>query len=108
MTNNSLTIDRIFWALGDPTRFAIIEQLASKSASVSELAKPFDMALSTFMQHLGVLESVGLVYSNKQGRIRTCALNEQKMEDIEAWLKAQRTLWDNRFDSLDDLISNRG
>ncbi len=78
MNSDSLSMDCLFRARGDPTGSAIVEQLAGRAASISELAQPFDMALSTFMQHLGVLETVGLVSSSKLGRVRTCSLNEEK------------------------------
>lgn len=104
MPNRSISLDRVFWALGDPTRFAIIEQLARCPASVSELAKPFKMALPTFMQHLGVLEKYELVTSIKKVRVRTCSLNEARMEEIKGWLDTQRVLWNARFDALDEYL----
>ena len=66
-----LSIEGLFYALGDPTRRAVVERLSRGPASVSELAGRFDMALPSFTQHLGVLEQGGLVRSEKKGRVRT-------------------------------------
>lgn len=104
MANYSPTLDRIFWALGDPTRFAIVESLARQSASVSELAKPFKMALPTFMQHIGVLEACELITTKKQGRVRTCTLNNKKIAEVDAWFLAQQAIWGSRLDALEKLL----
>ena len=102
MTNQQLT--RVFQALTDPTRRAVLERLARGPAPVSELARPFKMALPSFVQHLGVLEDCGLVRSTKQGRVRTYTIAPQKLKDAEHWLSAQRAQWERRLDSLDDFL----
>lgn len=89
MPKQSLPLDRVFWALGDPTRFAIVERLAQQSSSVSDLAKPFTMALPTFLQHLKILEKNGLVTTRKTGRVRTCTLNVAKIDEVRGWLEIQ-------------------
>ncbi len=104
MPNHRIPLDRVFWALGDPTRFAIVEQLARQPASISELAKPFDMALPSFMQHIGILEKCELVTSSKKGRVRMCTLNSKKIEEADAWLEAQKQLWEKRLNALDKLL----
>jgi DNA-binding transcriptional ArsR family regulator len=104
MPNRSLPLDRVFWALGDPTRFAIIERLARQTASVSDLAKPFAMALPTFLQHLQILEKHGLVTSKKMGRVRTCALNGDKIDEVRSWLDIQEKQWAVRLNALDELL----
>jgi DNA-binding transcriptional ArsR family regulator len=104
MTNQSLPLDRVFWALGDPTRFAIIERLAEKPSSVSDLAKPFAMALPTFLQHLKVLEKHGLVTTKKMGRVRSCALNGAKIDEMRSWLDIQEKQWAVRLNALDKLL----
>lgn len=106
MANYSPPLDRVFWALGDPTRFAIIEQLARRSASVSELAKPFKMALPTFLKHIGVLEDCELITTQKQGRVRTCTLNNKKIAEVDAWVVAQQQIWGARLDALDKLLED--
>ena len=107
MTNYSTDLHRVFWALGDPTRFAIVESLARKSATVTELAEPFAMALPTFLQHLSVLERYGLIATRKTGRVRTCTLDYKKIGEAETWLAAQKNLWNARFDSLDKLLEKK-
>jgi len=102
MPNQQLT--RVFQALTDPTRRAVLEQLTRGPAPVSALAQPFHMALPSFMQHLDVLEECGLVRSKKQGRVRTYALSPQPLKAAEDWLSAQRAHWERRLDSLDDFL----
>ena len=86
-------LDRVFHALGDPTRRAVVSRLSTGRAAVSELARPFDMALPSFMQHLGVLEDCGLVRSRKVGRVRTYRLEQQPLKAAEHWMTEQRALW---------------
>ena len=102
MPNQELT--RVFQALTDPTRRAVLERLTRGPAPVSELAQPFRMALPSFVQHLQVLENCGLVRSNKQGRVRTFTLAPQQLEAAEHWLSAQRAHWGRRLDALDDFL----
>ena len=102
MPNQELT--RIFQALTDPTRRAVLERLTHGPAPVSELAQPFKMALPSFVQHLQVLEHSGLVRSKKQGRVRTYTLAPQPLKAAEHWLSAQRAHWERRLDALDDFL----
>jgi len=71
---------------------------------VSELARPFDIALPSFTQHLGVLEQCGLVRSRKVGRVRTYRLVPQPLKAAELWMVQQRALWERRLDQLDDYL----
>ena len=100
MTNDSDAIGHVFQALADPTRRAVIHQLGFGPASTKALAEPFDMALPSFMQHLGVLEDSGLITSQKVGRIRTWQIKEQQLSAVESWLEEQRSLWEARTDNL--------
>jgi len=93
--------DRVFRALADPTRRRVLERLARGPASVSELAKPFDMALPSFVAHLRVLEESGLVGSRKSGRVRTYHMEPAGLRHVEDWLARQRELWERRLDQLD-------
>src|SRR5271168_1994751 len=102
MPNQELT--RVFQALTDPTRRAVLERLTRGPAAVSELAQPFKMALPSFVQHLGVLEECGLVRSKKEGRVRTYTLAPPPLKAADNWLSAQRAHWDRRLDSLDDFL----
>jgi DNA-binding transcriptional ArsR family regulator len=101
MGNQSSQIDRVFGALSDATRRAIVMQLCAGEASVGELAKPFEMALPSVMKHIRILESSGLVSSRKNGRVRTCALQKEALGTIEVWLAAQREIWEQRLDRLE-------
>lgn len=100
MANYSVSLDAIFHALGDPTRRAVVHRLMAGGASVTELAAPFDMALPSFLRHLGVLERIGLVTSRKVGRVRTCHIQPGCLADAEAWLAEQRALWEARTDRM--------
>lgn len=104
MPNQSPHLDRIFKALADPTRRAVLERLGSGPAPMTELARPFGMALPSFSQHLDVLEDCGLVRSRKDGRVRTYKLAPKTLKAAEGWLAKQRTLWEKRLDQLDDYL----
>lgn len=104
MPNHSAQLDHVFQALGDPTRRAVLKRLSGGPAAVSELAQPFDMALPSFMQHLKVLESHGMVRSRKTGRVRTYRLAPQPLQAAERWMAQQRTLWERRLDQLDSYL----
>jgi DNA-binding transcriptional ArsR family regulator len=94
-------LDRVFRALGDPTRRAVLSRLTAGPAAVSELARGSGMALPSFAQHLDVLERCGLVRSRKVGRVRTYRLVPQPLKTAERWMAQQRALWERRLDQLD-------
>jgi DNA-binding transcriptional ArsR family regulator len=100
MDNNQTALDSVFHALADPTRRAVIQHLGRGAASVRDLAEPFDMALPSFMKHIGVLEASGLITSKKVGRIRTCKIKPKELAVAEKWLDEQRILWEGRVDRL--------
>lgn len=97
-------LDPVFRALAHPTRRAVVERLGHSPAATSELARPFRMALPSFMQHMDVLEECGLVRSWKHGRIRTWRLVPRPIEAAEGWLAEQRATWERRLDQLDDYL----
>jgi DNA-binding transcriptional ArsR family regulator len=101
-----LDLNRVFQALADPTRRAVLERLTSGPAPMSELAQPFNMALPSFSQHLDVLEKCGLVRSQKAGRVRTYQLEPQTLQVAEQWMTEQRTIWEARLNQLDDYLLN--
>ena len=101
MDNYLHRLDQAFGALADPTRRAIMARLAQGEASVGELARPFDMALPNLMKHIRVLETGGLVESEKQGRVRTCRLKPSGLKGVENWLAEQRAIWEARLDRLE-------
>jgi DNA-binding transcriptional ArsR family regulator len=97
-------ISRVFRALSDPTRRAVLAQLSLKPASMTELARPFKMALPSFAQHLTVLEECGVVRSHKEGRVRRYQLIPQPLAAAEDWMVAQRTIWAQRLDQLEEYV----
>jgi DNA-binding transcriptional ArsR family regulator len=101
MTNQSQHLDRLFHALSDATRRAIVLRLSQGPASVTELAKPFEMALPTLLQHIRVLEDSGLIGTEKAGRVRTCEINQKAFDATQSWLEKQRAIWESRLDRLE-------
>jgi DNA-binding transcriptional ArsR family regulator len=100
MTNQT---DSLFSALADPTRRAVLEQLALGAQPVGYLAEPHAMALPSFLRHIEVLEAAGLVVTRKQGRQRIVALKPRAFEPVEDWLGAQKQLWEGRLTRLEVL-----
>jgi DNA-binding transcriptional ArsR family regulator len=98
-------IDRIFHALGDPTRRAIMEKLSAGPISVSQLAEPLDITLAAVVQHLQVLEDSGLVQTEKVGRVRTCRIEPAGLSAAEQWITDRRSTWGRRLDRLGDLLA---
>lgn len=99
-------LEAIFSALANPTRRTVFERLCKGPAAATELAEPFEMALPSFMQHLGVLEEAGLVRSRKEGRRRTYRARELPMLVVATWLDAQRAVWEQRLDRLDEFLED--
>ena len=104
MLNYKNDLDRLFYALADPARRAMVERLSRGPAPVSELAKPLPMSLPAAMQHLDVLAGAGLVRSRKVGRVRTCAIEPQALRQAEDWVSARRIEWERRLDRLGDYL----
>ena len=97
-------LDTSFAALSDVKRRGVLEQLGRADASITELAEKFDMTLTGIKKHVGVLEQAGLVTTEKVGRVRTCRLGLQRLEEETAWIERYRQLWDARFDELDKIV----
>jgi DNA-binding transcriptional ArsR family regulator len=104
--SKAATVDGVFRALSDPTRRDVVARLTRSPASVSELAEPFDMALPSFVQHLRILESSGLVRSTKAGRVRTYRLVPKRLQVAEHWLATQRDMWERRMDRFERYVNN--
>lgn len=100
-----INIDRLFHALGDPTRRAILDKLSQGPLSVSALAAPLDITLTAVAQHLQILEESGLVHTEKLGRVRTCRIETRGFSALEQWIRDHRTLWQRRLDQLSDLLA---
>ena len=98
--NQTATLDRVFQALADPSRRGMVERLSRGPASVSELARPLAMSLPAVLQHLQVLESSGIIRSEKMGRVRTCRMDPGALRTAEQWIAERRSSWERRLDRL--------
>jgi DNA-binding transcriptional ArsR family regulator len=98
-------LNGIFQALADPTRRAVLRQLGAGPASISDLARPHEMALPSFMKHIRFLEKFGLIQTSKEGRVRTCEIEKKTFVLVEDWLSAQRAIWEERTDRLDQFVT---
>jgi DNA-binding transcriptional ArsR family regulator len=96
--------DSSFAALSDATRRSVLEQLVRADASITDLAGKFHMTLTGMKKHVGILEQVGLVTTEKVGRVRTCKLGLRRLEEEAAWIERYRELWAARFDELDKVV----
>ena len=99
-------VDRVFQALGDPTRRAILERLSQGPVSVSWLAEPLNMSLAAVVQHLQVLEESGLVRTEKSGRVRTCRIDPQGLSVAGKWIEDRRSIWERRMDQLGAVLED--
>jgi DNA-binding transcriptional ArsR family regulator len=97
-------VDRVFHALADPSRRAIVERLSNGPASVSELAQPLPMSLPAVVQHLQVLERSGLIRSEKVGRVRTCRMEPAALHPVERWIGERRSTWERHLDRLGEYL----
>ena len=97
-------LDATFSALAHPTRRAILARLAEGSASVNELAEPFEATLPAISQHIRVLERAGLVTRTKEAQFRPCALDTKPLEAVANWTDQYRFIWEGRFDAMDKII----
>jgi DNA-binding transcriptional ArsR family regulator len=98
-------VDRVFHALADPTRRALLEQLSRGPASVTDLARPLDVTLAAVVQHVQVLEESGIVRTQKVGRVRTCQMSPGGLGVAERWIADRRSLWERRLDRLGALLA---
>jgi DNA-binding transcriptional ArsR family regulator len=105
MPRQKVNIDRVFHALGDPTRRAIVERLSEAPVSASILATPLGITVAAVVQHLQILEKSGLVRTTKVGRVRTCRIEPAGLSVAERWIDDRRSMWEKRFDRLGDLLA---
>ena len=103
MAQHDPRLSRIFQALSDPTRRAMLTRLMDGPAPVSELARPTGMALPTVMRHLAVMEAAALIETSKSGRTRICRANPKALSAANGWLDAQRRIWEARTDRMEAL-----
>ena len=97
-------LDASLAALSDSTRRGVLEQLGREEASISDLAERFDMTLTGMRKHVGILETAGLVVTEKVGRVRTCRIGARHLEEVAEWIERYHQLWDARFGELDQVI----
>ena len=100
MTKRRIDIDRLFHALGDPTRRGMLDRLSQGPLSVSELAAPLGITLTAVAQHLQILEECGLAHTEKLGRVRTCRVESAGFDAVEEWIRNHRTTWERKLDRL--------
>ncbi len=101
---NEDSLDNVFSALGDPTRRAIMAQLSSGDLSVSKIAAPYEMFLPAVSKHLNVFEDAGLIRRLKQGRVISCKLTPEPLQNASAWLDDYKAFWEGQLDSLSDYL----
>lgn len=105
MPPKKLSVDRVFHALGDATRRAIVEKVSEGPVSVSALAAPLGITLAAVIQHLQVLEESGLVRTEKTGRVRTCSIEPKGLSLMEQWIADRKSLWERRLDRLGEILA---
>lgn len=101
-------LDRLFVALADGGRRAMVDRLSAGPASVSELARPLDIALPSALKHLAVLEAGGVVSSQKVGRVRTYRLAPDAFNGLEAWVAGRKAQWNSQLDALERYLEGEG
>jgi DNA-binding transcriptional ArsR family regulator len=97
-------LDRTFGALADPTRRAILARLAAGTASVTELAGPFEMSLPAVSKHLKVLERAGLVARGRERQWRPARLEAGPLKEVADWTERYRRFWEESYDRLDEYL----
>lgn len=107
MVNQQSSLDTVFHALADPTRRAVIGRLLRGATPVKTLSEPFAMGLPAFMKHLSVLETSGLIRSEKRGRVRTCHIDAERLAVAEGWLSEQRAVWQGRAERLAAFVESQ-
>ncbi len=105
MSGQKAKVDRVFHALGDPTRRAILEKLSKGAVTVSRLAEPLGLTLAAVVQHLQVLEESALIHTEKVGRVRTCRIEPKGFDVARQWLDDRRTMWERCLDRLGEFLA---
>lgn len=99
-------LDAAFAALANPTRRAILAQLAQGEATVNTLAEPFEMSLPAISKHIRVLEKAGLITRGRDAQFRPCTLNAQPLKVVSNWTDQYRHIWEARFDLMGSILTN--
>lgn len=101
---SGIDLDAVFAALADPTRRAIVAQLAKGETSVKDLALPHRISGPAITKHLKVLQGAGLIARSKRAQLRPCRLVPQPLKEATHWMEQYRKLWEDRLDRLDDYL----
>lgn len=101
------TLSITFAALADPTRRGILERLSHGEATVSELAKPYDMSMAAVSKHLKVLDNAGLISRTKEAQWRYCRFEGAPLKDANAWVTKYKTFWAKQLLQLDDYLNSK-
>jgi DNA-binding transcriptional ArsR family regulator len=96
----SAELDRVFSALADPTRRAILRALTRHPATINEIARPFPVSLNAISKHVMVLERAGLLRREIRGREHHCRIEPRPLREADTWMKHYRHLWEVRLDAL--------
>ena len=96
----NIRLDRVFSALGDPTRRAIVQRLQEGPTTVGQLAAPFRISRPAISKHLRVLEEAGIVRRTKEGRMSRCELDASHLHDASTWLEQYRRFWEQQLGRL--------
>jgi DNA-binding transcriptional ArsR family regulator len=94
-----------FAALADPTRRAILARLSRGEASVTDLAKPFDLSLPGVSKHLKVLQRAGLITQSRNAQWRPCRLEGARLQEASEWVGEFRRFWDESFERIDEYLA---
>jgi len=101
-----VSLDQTFGALADPTRRSILQLVSAGPTSISDLARPFGIALPTVLEHVRILEETRLLTTEKVGRVRECTLGPERLDEARRWIETFQ-MWERRLDRLNRYISNR-
>ncbi|WP_407354664.1 ArsR/SmtB family transcription factor [Luteimonas sp. R10] len=104
MVDTSERLDAVFRALADPTRRAMLRELAAGPRTVGELAAPFDISLAGASKHIQTLERAGLIQRKVQGRVHTCRLDARPLHAGAEWIRHYERFWNRKLDVLDALL----
>lgn len=105
--HNSAQLDAVFGAVADSTRRAILAQLATSSARVTDIAAAYPISLNSVSKHIRMLERAGLVERTVLGRDHILSLNAQAMADADEWMSYYRQFWTDRLEALDKMVQRK-
>lgn len=105
MVEQAYNLDAIFGSLSDPTRRDILQRINKKSMSVSSIAKHYKLSFAGIAKHLTVLQKAGLIHKDRQGKEQIVMIEPEAFARVEDFLNDYKELWENRLDSLGQLLT---